>query len=937
MKMKKLAAAAVMLAALALPAFAGGGDTPISGLTSICASALEYGDYSYTVLSDGTVEITDYNSSTKTAVTIPSTINGKKVTSIGNRAFEDSNIVSVKFPDTLKTIDNYAFYGCYNLTGTVTLPKNIESVGYCAFEYLNINKMIVLNDNLEIGSFAISANVIRCSSKSTAYQYAKEERISVELTDGKSLSKAVVTLSKKRAIYGDYELPDVTVKYNGVALKEDVHYTVDYANDVNIGTAQVKISAVEFNPGFYTGTTTATYQIVPEKPTFFRASESTTASQAGMKWEAVDGATGYQIFRYNSSTKKYEKIKAIKSRTTTSYVDTGRAAQKTYLYKIRSYTYKGGKYYFSDYSDPIKVYTLPSSSSIKTVNDAIAAGKTATLSGKNFTTKTYAYDLCDFFDYKNNYTVAYSDDNNVYIKRFDSNLNVTKTLTIKKKYPLFGKVIGDSDGNYYIAWGKTDESGKGNVVTFAVSKYNYNGEYIKTCTFKATDGYWDTRTPFWFGGCDMTIQNGVLVCTYAKHMYNGHQANAVFNVNIKNMTENDDYSAYTSHSFAQRVISLKNGGVIFADLGDAYPRGFHLTANSEQISWGERVPFHFYGELGANFTNSELAGIGEVSTGCVLVGTSGKEMTKAGFSAPRQLFVQIIDPITGKSIIDGSTRKGTSCGESTTDTGIKWITNYTDGSSAESPAMAIIGNDKIFVAWEKYNKNGAFVNSYYAIVSSTGKIIQNPTPMRKVRLNGSDELKYYNGCVYWTVVKNDNTARVYKVRPGVLSKRVIADASVSISSSSYVYTGKTISPAVTVKYGSTTLTKGIDYTVSYQNNKNIGKAKIVITGKGKYAGAKAKYFYITPGKVKNVNQTYITGGVKCTWSKVSYATGYQIEKTVSDGWWSSYLKYGYVKTPYYSDAKHTGSEYYRYRFRAYKTVNGEKIYGAWSDYTDWSY
>lgn len=40
------------------------------------------------------------------------------------------------------------------------------------------------------------------------------------------------------------------------------------------------------------------------------------------------------------------------------------------------------------------------------------------------------------------------------------------------------------------------------------------------------------------------------------------------------------------------------------------------------------------------------------------------------------------------------------------------------------------------------------------------------------------------------------------------------------------------------------LSLGSDYTLKYENNKNIGKAKIVITGKGNYAGSITKYFDI---------------------------------------------------------------------------------------------
>ena len=64
-----------------------------------------------------------------------------------------------------------------------------------------------------------------------------------------------------------------------------------------------------------------------------------------------------------------------------------------------------------------------------------------------------------------------------------------------------------------------------------------------------------------------------------------------------------------------------------------------------------------------------------------------------------------------------------------------------------------------------------------------------------------------------------------------------------------VYTGKAITPAVTVKVGSRKLTKGTDYTVAYKNNINAGTATVTITGKGKYKGSKSVTFKITAKKI----------------------------------------------------------------------------------------
>ena len=66
------------------------------------------------------------------------------------------------------------------------------------------------------------------------------------------------------------------------------------------------------------------------------------------------------------------------------------------------------------------------------------------------------------------------------------------------------------------------------------------------------------------------------------------------------------------------------------------------------------------------------------------------------------------------------------------------------------------------------------------------------------------------------------------------------------------YTGSAITPTVTVKDGSTTLTSGTHYTVSYSNNINAGTATVTITGKGNYTGTKSANFTINAKNASNL-------------------------------------------------------------------------------------
>ena len=110
--------------------------------------------YTYTELSDGTIEITGYTG-TATALTIPSTIDGKKVTSIGDYALRSNKIItSLTVPNTVTKIGIYSVANC-TLLETVTLADSVESIGNWSFANNPKLSKIDLGNNLKIiGAYA---------------------------------------------------------------------------------------------------------------------------------------------------------------------------------------------------------------------------------------------------------------------------------------------------------------------------------------------------------------------------------------------------------------------------------------------------------------------------------------------------------------------------------------------------------------------------------------------------------------------------------------------------------------------------------------------------------------------------------------------------------------------------------------------------------------
>jgi hypothetical protein len=82
-----------------------------------------------------------------------------------------------------------------------------------------------------------------------------------------------------------------------------------------------------------------------------------------------------------------------------------------------------------------------------------------------------------------------------------------------------------------------------------------------------------------------------------------------------------------------------------------------------------------------------------------------------------------------------------------------------------------------------------------------------------------------------------------------IAKKSIASGKITMAAKA-IYTGKSLTPKVKLVMGSTTLTLNKDFKVAYSNNKNFGKAKVVITGIGNYTGNVVKYFNIVTSKGK---------------------------------------------------------------------------------------
>ncbi len=110
------------------------------------------------IVSEGVASITGYDGDQKKIV-IPASINGYRVTSIADGAFENSNLTDVIISDGIEYIGWFAFGNCSSLK-SITIPSSVTSIGYGA-----------------LGT-AEAAPFIYCHADSFALSYAKSYGLS---------------------------------------------------------------------------------------------------------------------------------------------------------------------------------------------------------------------------------------------------------------------------------------------------------------------------------------------------------------------------------------------------------------------------------------------------------------------------------------------------------------------------------------------------------------------------------------------------------------------------------------------------------------------------------------------------------------------------------------------------------------------------------------
>ncbi len=414
--------------------------------------------------------------------------------------------------------------------------------------------------------------------------------------------------------------------------------------------------------------------------------------------------------------------------------------------------------------------------------------------------------VSQFIDEKGRFCFAYCGDDTVTIIKTDYG-RIVETIEVEKQYPLLGSVLCDQDGNIYLVWGRENTGNDTSMKTIFVSKYSSDGSLIRTAGGDGSEGlfhydpsedvppslessyalkpYFDdtynTKIPFRDGNCDAAVNGNVLLVNYAREMYNEHQSNGIFAVNIDDMSVNNNFYFFTTHSFDQRVTARRGtDGFLLESHGDGAPRAFRTALTGASKVTNEFDSFNFWVQEGAisdydmvklNATRARLGNILDTDKGAALVAASVRALSEDALTQPYDLFVQVFDPSLSsgdpQSYITSGERSGIggwNGDKEVTEHGVKWLTDLAGSGKTIDVVQAVTTDSGDIVVLYELNADSyysydhdnehdwyrkTYDSTWYMLLDAEGNIKQQPRSLGKVRLNADEDPVFSHGTVQW--------------------------------------------------------------------------------------------------------------------------------------------------------------------------------------------
>ena len=203
-------------------------------LVLLTLPAVVQAQFNYTT-DNGTITITGYTGPDG-AVTIPTTINGLPVISIGGYAFQyNTNLTSVTIPNSVISIGVGAFYDCTSLT-EVTLGNSVTSIENAAFR--NCTSLSAITVDALNSAYSSVDGVLFNKSQTTLIQYPGGKAGSY------TIPNSVADIGS--AFYGCSSLTSVTIPNSVTNIENSAFGNCTSLTSVTLGNSVTYIDDFAF-------------------------------------------------------------------------------------------------------------------------------------------------------------------------------------------------------------------------------------------------------------------------------------------------------------------------------------------------------------------------------------------------------------------------------------------------------------------------------------------------------------------------------------------------------------------------------------------------------------------------------------------------------------------------------------------------------------------
>ena len=313
-------------------------------------------------LEDGTIRIAKFASATS-EYTIPSVMNGKKVTEIGQNAFSYcTQLTRVTIPDSVTKIGYDAFYECRSLK-SITIPKNVNSIDDRAFAY--------------IGPFGerVDNFKIYCYSGTTGEQYAKKWNYDYELlADEPTLAKVsgvklggraadALRINWTKNANADGYIVEMyqNGKWERVAKITNSNTTTYRKAGLKAGTVyNFRVKAYKMNDRTAVYSDYSATVAAMTNPSVMTGTKlgGRAADALRINWTKNASADGYIVEMYQGN--KWVRVAKITSNSTTTFRKAGLKASSVYKFRVKAYKMEGKTAVYGAYSATVAARTNPS-------------------------------------------------------------------------------------------------------------------------------------------------------------------------------------------------------------------------------------------------------------------------------------------------------------------------------------------------------------------------------------------------------------------------------------------------------------------------------------------------------------------------------------------------------------------------------------------------